>query len=125
MRLGYVIFYVENVKETLAFYEAVFGLKVKFLHESGDFGELETGTTSLAFSSVQLMQTLGKNPSQPIPTAPSHEIAFVTDDVAATLDKAIALGGTLVQLPEKMSWGQTTAYFTDQNGFLVEICTEI
>jgi len=30
-----------------------------------------------------------------------------------------------VQPPEAMPWGQTTAYVTDPNGFLVEICTPV
>lgn len=95
------------------------------LHESGDYGELDTGSTKLSFSSLKLMKELGKNPAKAKPNAPSFEIAFETDDVAAALAKAVSVGATLVQDAEEMPWGQTTAYITDNNGFLVEICTPI
>ena len=58
MKLGYTIVYVPHVAESLAFFESAFGLSRRFLHESGDYGELETGETTLAFASHELgMQT--------------------------------------------------------------------
>jgi uncharacterized glyoxalase superfamily protein PhnB len=123
MKLGYTILYVEDVAKTLKFYEQAFGLKQKFLTESGDFGELDTGSTALAFCSRKLLKQLGKNPSLPDSGAPCFEIALVTDDVAAALKKAVLTGAPLVQDVEEMPWGQTTAYVADLNGFLVEICS--
>jgi len=86
MQLGYTILYVPDVPATLKFYEAAFGLTTRFLHEGGDYGELETGSTALAFSAHSLMQQLGKNPQAASPTAPCFEIALCTPDVAAALD---------------------------------------
>jgi catechol 2,3-dioxygenase-like lactoylglutathione lyase family enzyme len=60
MKLGYTILYVPDVRASLRFYEQAFGLSTKFLHEVGDFGELDTGSTSLAFCSQALLQQLGK-----------------------------------------------------------------
>ena len=71
------------------------------------------------------MQALGKNPSTPNKEQPSFEIAFETNDVAASLRKALNAGATLIQDVEEMPWGQTTAYVTDNNGFLVELCTPV
>ena len=48
MKFGYTILYVPDVPATLRFYEAAFGLKTRFLHEGGDYGELETGSTAEA-----------------------------------------------------------------------------
>ena len=48
MKLGYTIIYVPNVEASLAFFERAFGLKQKFLHESGTYGELDTGETTLS-----------------------------------------------------------------------------
>ena len=56
MKLGYTIIYVPNVTQTLEFFEKAFGLKKKFLHDSGDYGELDTGETALAFASHDLGQ---------------------------------------------------------------------
>lgn len=125
MKFGYTILYVDDVRRTLDFYVAAFGLSVRFLHESGDFGELETGGTALAFSSRALMRQLGKQPSTPDSGAPCFEIAFVCDDVAAAVDRAVAAGASLVQAPEAMPWGQTVAYVADPEGFLVELCTPV
>jgi lactoylglutathione lyase len=125
VKLAYTILYVENVEETLLFFEAAFGITRRMLHESGDFGELETGSTALAFSSLKLMRELAKNPSRPDPKSPTFEIAFTVEDVPKALSKALAAGATLIQEPQEMPWGQTTAYVSDPNGFLVELCTAI
>jgi catechol 2,3-dioxygenase-like lactoylglutathione lyase family enzyme len=123
MKLAYTILYVEDVGRSLDFYAKAFDLKIRYRHESGDFGELETGNTALAFSSRRLMTELQKNPSRADAKAPSFEIAFATDDVAAGVTRALATGATLIQKPAQMPWGQTVAYVADPDGFLVEICT--
>ena len=123
MQLGYTILYVPDVPATLTFYEAAFGLKTRFLHESGDYGELETGSTALAFSAHSLMQQLGKNPAVANAHAPSFEIGLCTPDVPAALARAIAAGAKAMRPVEVMPWGQTIAYVADTNGFLVELCT--
>ena len=123
VKFKYTILYVTSVEDTLNFYQAAFGFKTTMLHESGDYGELDTGTTVLSFSSLKLMQELGKNPVAVNAQKPSFEIAFETNDVAAALSKAVNAGASLVQDAENMPWGQTTAYVTDNNGFLVELCS--
>lgn len=125
MQLGYTILYVEDVRQAVDFYERAFGLKCKFLAETFDFAELDTGTTSLAFCSHNLLRQMGKSPARPQVAAPCFEIAFVVRDVPATLDIALQAGATLVQSPEDMDWGQTVAYVADPNGFLVELCTPV
>ena len=125
MIFRYTIFYVDNVPETLDFFERAFGFARGFLHESGDYGELVTGETKLAFSSTALMRQLGKSPSAPQPDKPSFEIALETDDVAGALARARKAGATLVQDARDEPWGQTTAYVTDPNGYLIEICSPV
>ncbi|USH01694.1 VOC family protein [Grimontia kaedaensis] len=125
MKFRYAIMYVENVEQTLAFYEQAFGLERAFLHASGDYGELNTGDTKLSFSSLELMTSLGKHPSSGNPYSPNFEIAFETDNVAGNLANALKAGAELVQDAEEMPWGQTTAYVRDLNGYLVEICTTV
>ncbi len=89
MIFKYTIFYVEDVAATMQFYEKAFGLTTAFLHEGGDYGEMATGQTKLAFSSRALMRSLGKNPSLADPKSPSFEIAFETEDVEASLKRAL------------------------------------
>lgn len=125
MKLGYTILYIADVKASVDFYQRAFGLNPKFVHEGGDFGEMDTGTTSLAFSSRALMTQLGKAPKPASSAEPSFEIAFVVDDVPAALNRAVAAGAKLVQAPQDMPWGQTVAYVADIDDFLVELCTPV
>lgn len=125
MKLGYTILYVVSVVESLDFYRRAFGFRQKFLHEAGDYGELDTGDTVLAFSSLELMTTLGKTPSRASLGAATFELAFVADDVSAALSQALAAGAQLVQPVEQKPWGQSTAYVSDNNGFLIEICSPV
>jgi lactoylglutathione lyase len=125
MQFAYTIVYVEDVPATIAFYEAAFGLTRRFVHEAGDYGELDTGATALAFSSLRLMRELGKNPQRASASAPSFEVAFTTADVPAAVQRAVAAGARLVQAPERMPWGQTIAYVADRNDALVELCTPV
>lgn len=125
MKLKYTILYVDNVAETLKFYENAFGFKTRFIHEAGDYGELDTGDTTLSFSSLALMNELGKNPKQADPAAPVFEIALETDEVKKWLEQAVKAGAKLVQDVKEEPWGQTTSYVSDPNGFLVEICSPV
>ena len=125
MEFRYTILYVENVEETLMFFETAFGLERAMLHESGDYGELNTGQTKLSFSSLKLMKEIGKSPSRADSKRPVFEIAFETDDVPTALARALDAGAKLIQETQEMPWGQTTAYVSDKNGFLVELCTPI
>jgi len=125
MIFRYTIFYVDDVSATLDFFERAFEFQRGFLHESGDYGELNTGETKLAFSSTTLMRRLDKNPAAPTADAPVFEIAFEADDVEAALAKAIDAGATLVQDVRNEPWGQTTSYVSDPNGYLIEICSAV
>ena len=125
MKFKYTILYVLNVEETLKFYTQAFGFAQSMIHESGDYGELNTGSTTLSFSSLDLMTNIGKNPGQASSSNPVFEIAFETTDVPLALEKAMNAGATLIQKTQEMPWGQTTAYVSDKNGFLIELCTPI
>ncbi|QGZ34898.1 VOC family protein [Stappia indica] len=125
MIFRYSILYVDDVPATLDFYERAFALPRGFLHDSGDYGELATGETRLAFSSKTLMRQLGKSPAVADAKAPVFELAFETEDVPSALERALAAGATLVQDARREEWGQTTAYVSDPNGYLVEICSPV
>jgi uncharacterized glyoxalase superfamily protein PhnB len=122
MKFGYTILYVKSVKEALAFYEKAFGLKTKMLHETGQYGELDTGETTLAFGSSLLASLNGFKADAPSED-PTFEIAFVTEDVEAAYQTAIAAGAVELKKPSKKPWGQTVGYVRDPNGFLVEIAS--
>jgi len=102
LKFKYTILYVDSVENTLKFYESAFGLRTLMLHENGDYGALDTGETTLSFSSLKLMSDLGKKPTQVTAGQPSFEIAFETNDVSESLAKALSAGASLVQEVEHM-----------------------
>ena len=127
MKFGYVILYVQDVEKTVDFYESAFTMTRRFMHESGAYAELETGETVLAFASEDLASSHGFQISKTRPdgTAPSFEVAFVTDDVATAHHLALDAGAEEAAPPEVKPWGQTVSYVRDCNGFLIEICSPI
>jgi len=54
MQFGYTILYVSDVASSLDFYERALGQRRRFLHESGQYAELDTGETALAFAAHEL-----------------------------------------------------------------------
>lgn len=110
MQFAYTLVYVPDVAASLAFFERAFGLGTRFLHESGAYGELETGAgVKLAFvdhatarDSVQHDYVAAHDSPQPL----GMEIAFTVADV-----------------PAAKPWGQTVAYLHCPDGSLVELCT--
>lgn len=128
MKLGYIIIYVADVAAALAFYTSAFPFTTRFVHEGGDYGELDTGNTVLAFAS----KTLGKNnfPAgflslDSMPKPAGIEIALVTDDVPAAVDAALHAGATLIAPPATKPWGQVVGYVRAPDGVLIELCTPV
>ena len=126
MRFGYTIVYVESVAETLKFYKEAFGFETRFLHESGQYGELKTGETTLAFASHSMGEmTLGSHYQKVDPMASplGIELAFVTEDVAGAYARAVSAGAVSMSPPASKPWGQVVAYVRSQEGSLIEICS--
>jgi len=128
MKLAYTTLFVPSVDEALAFYEAAFGLRRRFVHESGQYAELDTGTTALAFAAHDLARTIVKTPYRASARgeAPAgFELGLQTDDVPRAYERAVAAGAAPVSPPERMPWGQTVAYVRDREGVLIVLLTEI
>jgi catechol 2,3-dioxygenase-like lactoylglutathione lyase family enzyme len=127
MKFGYTIIYVRDVLGSLAFFERAFNLTRRFVHESG-YGELCTGDTTLAFAAHSLgaKNLPGGYVAADKSTLPlGMELAFVTDDVAATHKKAISEGAVELMPPTEKPWGQTVSYVRSPDGILIELCSPI
>lgn len=126
MKLGYALFYVDDVLETMDFYEKAFGLKKGFAH-GNQYGEMITGQTKLGFVHHETARSHGfeyeKSDLKKSPAA--FEIGLVTPDVEAAFRAAVNAGAMAVREPETKPWGQVVAYVRDCNGFLVEICSPV
>ncbi len=124
MKFGYTIIYVDSVPQVLAFYEQAFGLATRFLHESNEYGELETGETVLAFATHTLgeMNLSGnylRADAEKLPLG--MEVAFIAEDVPAALDRALAAGATALAQPTEKPWGQTVAYVRSIEGTIIAL----
>jgi len=128
MKFGYTIVHVSSVADALSFYKAAFGFETRFLHESGQYGELNTGETVLAFASHEMgeMNLDGHYQKTDLNTLPlGVELAFVTDDVASAYARAIAAGAVAIKEPTLKPWGQVVAYVRAREGSLIELCSPV
>jgi catechol 2,3-dioxygenase-like lactoylglutathione lyase family enzyme len=123
---AYTIVYVQEPEASLAFYERAFGLSRRFISPDGDYGELQTGATTISFARHALArESLGHDYAavDADPRPPGIEIGFTVDDVASALARAVEAGGTVLKPPTVKPWGQTVAYLRCPDGSLVELCT--
>ncbi len=128
MKFGYTIIYVPDVGASLAFFEKAFGFSRRFLHESGTYGELNTGETTLAFAAHALGAS--NMPEGYVAADTSKlplgvEVAFVTPDVASAHKTALSAGAREIKRPLEKPWGQTVSYVRCPDGTLVEICSPV
>jgi lactoylglutathione lyase len=128
MKFAYTIVYVPEVEASLRFFEQAFGFTRRFLHESGTYGELETGSTALAFAAHELAalnfasgHVAAHSSAKPL----GIELGFVCDDVPAAYARALAAGAVAIAPPQSKPWGQEVAYVRCPDGSLVELCTAI
>ncbi len=126
MQFAYTIVYVSDVPASLKFFEAAFGLPTRFLHESGSYGELDTGATVLAFvDHATARDSVGQDyvAAGSSAAALGMEIGLSTPDVQAAYERALLAGASPVNPPKTKPWGQTVAYVRCPDGTLVELCT--
>lgn len=128
MKFGYTIIYVPDVPASIAFFEQAFGFQRKFVHESGAYGELQTGETTLSFAAHGLGEMnfpTGHVEAHSSPKPLGMEVAFVTADVEGAHAKAVAAGALALASPTTKPWGQVVSYVRCPDGTLVELCTPI
>lgn len=128
IKFSHIIFYVSDVKETAAFFEEAFRFKVKFMHESKEYAELDTGEVSISFASEKLGASNLPDgfQKQDLKSPPfACEIALTTDDVQRDFNHAVDLGATEVAQPAEKPWGQVVGYIRDPNGILIEIGSQL
>lgn len=123
---SYTILYVNDVYNAMDFYQRAFGFSEKFKTPENDYGEMISGSTTIAFASKELAQS---NLSGGFLTSSAKEkpfgieLGFVTTDVAAAVEKAVAEGAVLYEPLKTKPWGQSVAYVRDLDGFLIELCS--
>ena len=110
-----------DINRLTRFYEDITGIPVTMYTE--DFGELKTPACTLAIGSTRTLQLFGGEIARP---ADNHSaiIEFRVDDVDAEYRKLMnVIGGSLVQEPTTMPWGNRSLLFRDPDGNLVNFFT--
>ena len=119
----YLILIVEDLDRALGFYVDVLGLRLG--HRSGDYAQLDTGTTRVAlYTRSAMAKTLGMALDSPVSNAPGFELGFKVSDVDAAFTELIARGAQPVMPPTDRFWGQRTAYLRVPDGHLIELAQD-
>jgi uncharacterized glyoxalase superfamily protein PhnB len=121
MQFGGTVLYVDDVSGIVDFYRRAFGLGLRFRDEVLGFAELETGGSVLAIAAHSLGEMLmGGGYSRPVDGQPAVvEIAFLTGDVSAAFNKAVAEGAAPITAPRRMPWGLEVAYVRAPEGTMI------
>jgi lactoylglutathione lyase len=126
--LGWVIVYVPEVERAVEFYERAFGLTRAFVDPTGNFGQLDTGSTALAFAAEALAEShLPDGVRRPGPGEPpaNVELALIFEDVYAAFAHAVAEGCTVLAEPAPQPQNQVVGWVRDPFGTLIEIASPI
>jgi len=129
LSLRVIAFFVADVPTTVRFYEAAFGLHLRYMHPSQGYAELETGATLLAFigerfeAEASLLGGRAVRPNRRELDPIAAQIALTTTALAADWQRALDAGAEVVAPPQRKPWGQTAGYLRDLDGVLVELAT--
>ena len=102
-------------------------MKTRFVYEP-DYGELDTGATTLAFAHHSLGAShfpAGYVAADASALPLGIEIALVTDAVVESHRRAIAAEAVSLSEPCMQPWGQTVSYGRCPDGTLVELCAPV
>ena len=128
MTLGWVIVYVDDPPAAADFYERVFGMRVEFKVPSGEYAQLDTGSTKLAFATYTLGEHNfdgGVRRADGDGAPANVELALVHTDVDGAYARALEAGCSALSTPQDKPQGQRVAYVRDPFGTLVELATPL
>jgi lactoylglutathione lyase len=119
-RLDYLILYVADLPASIAFYQRVIDLQLKFV----DAGYAEFAMQGTKFGLYERRRAewlLGRTVS---PGA-AAEVVFLVDDVDVQSRRMTELGIPILSAPADRPWGHRTVHVADPDGFVVEFAQEI
>ena len=125
MRFAAAVVFVEDVPATMDFYERSFGFARKFYDPEYGYGELETGSATLAVGSHSCADFVTRGAYQRLSGGSSVEIAFTMADVEPAFRKAVEEGAEAVTEPWSPPWGGTIAYVRAPEGTLIGLATPL
>ncbi|EAZ85698.1 Lactoylglutathione lyase [Bacillus sp. B14905] len=122
LTMKYIILYVNDFEKTMSFYKDILGLQIKMQQDT--YVEFDTGVTTLSINTRKsVKEEIGLDVPELTSSTQTFEIAFVVEDVSATIEKLREQGVPIIKEPATKPWGQTVAYVADPDGHFIEICT--
>jgi len=124
-RVDLITIWTDDMESMKEFYNRVLGFKLE--NDLGRYVEFKNEGTRFAICTREVMYEYS-NEYKKQSTAQSFELAFRCKDVSdlnRSYEHIISNGGTPVQKPRDMPWNQRTALFSDPDGNIHEIFTEI
>ncbi|EFJ14332.1 hypothetical protein SELMODRAFT_156754 [Selaginella moellendorffii] len=123
-KFAYITVYCKDVTKSVDFYSKAFGLKVRRIDNARKWAELDTGSTTLAFTPLEQHETAITGGVQTASKdEPRHnvEISFSYQDVDAAYEHAVRAGAVSVAKPEEKKWGQKVGYVRDIDGVMIRL----
>ena len=128
MKLSYVILYVKDVEASVTFYKQAFGLGHKFTHEGGDYAEMDTGETTLAFCNHNLAESLFNGNYEQTSLKDKVSVSQITlapEDIKQAYKKALQAGAVSISEPQIKPWNFEVASVRDIDGHAVELAKNL
>lgn len=113
------VLFVKDIKKAVNFYVEKLGLEKT--EEQEDFANIKVGNNNVALLGQKVVNDLiGKKITNP---GNSSLIAAEVEDLDKAYKELKSKSVNFIKEPKMQSWGQYTAYFTDQDGHIWEIFT--
>jgi lactoylglutathione lyase len=119
-RLDYLILYVADLPASIAFYQRVIDLQLKFV--DAGYAEFAMQGTKLGLYERRRAEWLLGGTVSPGSAA---EVVFLVDDVDVQAQRMTELGIPILSAPADRPWGHRTVHVADPDGFVVEFAQEI
>nr|GMD69348.1 glyoxalase family protein, expressed [Ipomoea batatas] len=122
---AYTVVYCNDVAKSTDFYAKAFGYNVRRLEHNRKWAELESGSTTIAFTPIHQRETDGLTGQVETPQSRAErhpiELCFDYADVDAAFKRAVENGAVPVNPPEDKTWGQRVGYVRDIDGNVIYI----
>ena len=118
---------VSDFPASLAFWRDIMMLPITFGDETMGYAYFDTGNAGIELlSRVAFAASLGELVPSIITKGNPAVIVFRVDDVDATYDDLVKRGAEAVVEPvDRPAWQARTAHFSDPDGYLVEIYSQL
>ncbi|CAH9109127.1 unnamed protein product [Cuscuta epithymum] len=126
---AYTVVYAKDVTKSVDFYAKAFCYNVRRLDHNLKWAELESGSTTIAFTPMHQRETDDLTGQVQTPDSAGErqaiELCFDYVDVDAAYKRAVENGAVPVTPPADKKWGQRVGYVRDIDGNVVRMGSHV